>query len=112
MRACIYVYVIVYSMLHAGSRTILQAGANHMNNNAPDLAPAPSMGAIMNVTTRSFFVLTAATGTLTRTMSNDTNITNEAVLTLDNIDQQVTWYSGGQQCSLPSCYCHMRPDLR
>ena len=90
-------------MLRAGTRTILQAGANMLNNNAPSLAPAPGMAPTVNVTTRSFFVLTAATGSLTRTKSNDPTFTNGAVLTLDYIDQQVTWYSGRQQCPVPSC---------
>ncbi|CAK0733323.1 hypothetical protein CVIRNUC_000257 [Coccomyxa viridis] len=92
--ACYSMLVLVCSESHpAGTRTILQAGANMLNNNAPSLAPAPGMAPTVNVTTRSFFVLTAATGSLTRTKSNDPTFTNGAVLTLDYIDQQVTWYS-------------------
>lgn len=83
----------------AGKRNILQAGANTVNNSPGLLAPAPSAGRapsqpIVNVTTRSFFVLTAASGSLTRTMNTGDNITTGAILTLNSIDQQVTWYSG------------------
>ena len=83
----------------AGERSLLQAGANTVNNDPRLLAPAPSAGMarpqpVVNVTTRSFFVLTAASGSLTRTVQTGSNSTNEAVLTLDGIDQQVTWYSG------------------
>lgn len=89
-----------------GARTILQSGANRINNDARLLAPAPSaaagMAPVMNVTTRSFFVLTAARGSLSRIPNNATNVTNAAVLTLDYIDRQVTWYSGVQ------CHCHAR----
>lgn len=53
-----------------------------------------SLQPIVNVTTRSFFVLTAASGFLTRTMYPGHNITNGALLTLNDVDQHVTWYSG------------------
>ncbi len=84
-----------------GARTVLQSGANRLNNDARLLAPAPSaapgMAPVINVTTRSFFVLTAARGSLSRVFKNATDVTNGAVLTLDYIDQQVTWYSGVQR---------------
>ena len=92
-------------MPYVGERSLLQAGANTVNNDPRLLAPAPGAGMappqpVVNVTTRSFFVLTAASGSLTRTMHPGDNSTNEAVLSLDGIDQQVTWYSGMRLVSL------------
>ena len=85
----------------SGERSLLQSGANTVNNDPGLLAPGPSARmapaqAVVNVTTRSFFVMTAASGSLSRTMKSGDNITNGAILTLDGIEQQVTWYSGVQ----------------